>query len=173
MKQSREREMESSSEGEEVNSLVQDDTQEVGVVDSDHISSDNTAQPPPADAQPNPQAAEPQPDAQERAALSKIIRNGKVYRVSKATTPFLKNHTWPTKPSNPKEPKMGKESSPPVYERTTEVSRSLLRYAVVLVLGTLLLSRAMTESWTFGYEGRYTNIMNWIPRPVSCSVLRY
>merc|ERR1711939_944103 len=62
---------------------------------------------------------------------------------------------------------MEKESSPPpIYERTTQVSRTLFRYTAVIVLGTLLLSRAMTETWTFGYKGKWTNVMNWMPRPM-------
>lgn len=118
--------------------------------------------------------AHPQPEDEHEAALPKVSRNGKLYRKKKANLPFLKKHTWDTKqqvvsPSTSTDKaKMEKESSPPIFERTTQVSRTLFRYLAVLVLGTLLLSRAMTETWTFGYKGRWSNPMNWLPRPVSC-----
>jgi hypothetical protein len=120
-----------------------------------------------------PEQPEARPEDAEEAALPKVERNGKLYRKKKANLPFLKKHTWSqptpsatTKSDKQDKDKMEKESSPPIFERTTEVSRTLLRYAVVIVLGTLLLSRAMTETWTFGYQGKWTNSMNWLPRPV-------
>lgn len=125
----------------------------------------------------NPQFyAVPQPEDEQEASLPKVSRNGKLYRKKKANLPFLKKHTWDTTNTNinkKKDPKasspskMEKESSPPVVERTTQVSRTLFRYMAVIVLGTLLLSRAMTETWTFGYKGKWSNVMNYIPRPVS------
>lgn len=115
-----------------------------------------------------------QPEDEQEAALPKVTRNGKLYRKKKANLPFLKKHTWDRVPEKvnrdsetDKTKRMDKEGSPPIFERTTQVSRTLFRYLAVIVLGTLLLSRAMTETWTFGYQGRWTNAMNWIPRPVS------
>lgn len=118
--------------------------------------------------------AEPKPASAQEAALPRVQRNGKLYSKKKANLPFLKKHTWNKPPPSSsseqdkkKQERMEKESSPPIFERTTQVSRTLLRYTAVIVLGTLLLSRAMTETWTFGYQGKWTNAMNWIPRPVS------
>ena len=93
----------------------------------------------------------------------RVVRNGKLYSKKKANLPYLKAHTWREREARRRP--VTKESSPP-HERTEQVSRSILRISVVMVLGTLLLSRMMTESWTFGYKGRWTNINNWIPRPV-------
>lgn len=115
--------------------------------------------------------AVPKPEDEHEAALPKVQRNGRLYRTKKANLPFLKRHTWETKQKS-KDPNSAttmreKESSPPVVvERTTQVSRTLFRYLAVIVLGTLLLSRAMTETWTFGYRGRWSNVMNYVPRPV-------
>jgi hypothetical protein len=116
-----------------------------------------------------------QPEDEHEAALPKVSRNGKLYRKKRANLPFLKKHTWDIKQQasssstddKAKTASMEKASSPPIFERTTQVSRTLFRYLAVLVLGTLLLSRAMTETWTFGYKGKWSNPMNWLPRPVS------
>lgn len=121
------------------------------------------------------------------AGAERVVRNGKGYRKTAATKPFLKAHTWAeiyarkdsrsgdshikkaaeSSKSNAGTMDKGKQraASPP-YQRASDVSRSILRYSVVLVLGTLLLSRMITESWTFGYSGRWTNVNNWIPRTV-------
>lgn len=128
--------------------------------------------------------AQPEAISSHETALPRVQRNGKLYRKKKANLPFLKRHTWgdttttATTTDNKKSTssssssKMKKESSPPpIYERTTQVSRTLFRYTAVIVLGTLLLSRAMTETWTFGYKGKWTNVMNWMPRPVSVYML--
>lgn len=113
-----------------------------------------------------------------------VVRNGKLYSKKKANMPYLNYAARREREARRRA--TAKESSPP-YERTEQVSaaipvprslqarsyyflqvsRSILRYTVVLVLGTLLLSRMMTASWTFGYTGRLTNLRNWVPRPVS------
>lgn len=132
--------------------------------------------------------AQPEAISSHETALPRVQRNGKLYRKKKANLPFLKRHTWEDtkisttttttttttdkKSTSSSSNKMEKESSPPpIYERTTQVSRTLFRYTAVIVLGTLLLSRAMTETWTFGYKGKWTNVMNWMPRPVSVYML--
>lgn len=99
--------------------------------------------------------------------LDRVVRNGKIYSKKKANMPYLKGgHTWKEREARQRQRRaVAKESSPP-HERTEQVSRSIMRYTVVLVVGSLLLSRMMTESWTFGYTGRWSNYRNWIPRPV-------
>ena len=93
--------------------------------------------------------------------VERVERNGLLYKKKKANLPFLKSHRWPEKEAQGSKG-MAKESSPP-YERASDVSRSILRYSALLVLGTLLLSRMITETWTFGYTA---NLMRWLPRPV-------
>lgn len=109
-------------------------------------------------------------DGQEK----RIERNGKLYPSTTANRVMMKPYKWPVseeriKPTTRKSEKPRRSSSPP-YQRASDVSRSVLRYTVVMVLATLLLSRMMTETWTFGYSGRWSNPMNWIPRPVDCIV---
>lgn len=99
-----------------------------------------------------------------RSAGNSVERNGKLYSSKKANKPYLKAHTW--KEVEARRRARTKQTSPPVAQRTEQVSRSMLRVAVVMVLGTLLLSRMITETWTFGYSSRWTNIKNWIPRTV-------
>jgi hypothetical protein len=98
-------------------------------------------------------ATDPPPERVERA--------GKLYTKKRANLPFLKSHKWPAKPPSSKA-RMVKEGSPP-YERASDVSRSILRYSALLVLGTLLLSRMLTQTWAWGYS---VNVMKYIPRPV-------
>lgn len=127
-----------------------------------------------ADERAQPQRQQQQGSTEEER-LEKVTRNGMLYSKKKANLPYMKAHTWKEveerkrqrqqqQQQQQSESRKEKEGSPPHLERTAEVSRSLLRYAVVLVLGTLLLSRMVTESWTFGYQGKWTNLNNWIPR---------
>ena len=133
-----------------------------------------------ADERAQPQRQQQQGSTEEER-IEKVTRNGMLYSKKKANLPYLKAHTWKEVEERKRQrqqqqqqqqqqqsrSRKEKEGSPPHLERTAEVSRSLLRYAVVLVLGTLLLSRMVTESWTFGYQGKWTNLNNWIPRQVS------
>jgi hypothetical protein len=130
-----------------------------------------------AQPQRHEQQQQQQPGSTEDERVDKVTRNGMLYSKKKANLPYLKAHTWKEVEERKRQrqqqqhqqsqSRKEKEGSPPHLERTAEVSRSLLRYAVVLVLGTLLLSRMVTESWTFGYQGKWTNVNNWIPRQVS------
>jgi len=142
---------------------------------------DKTTAQPSSSSSSSSSAAPPQqqPRRRERDSGSpepeKVVRNGKLISKKKANLPFLKSHRWPTAlpdksagKSTGKSTTMGiaaKEDSPPPVQRASEVSRTILRYSVVLVLGTLLLSRMVTETWTFGYQGKWTNLRNYIPMP--------
>lgn len=101
---------------------------------------------------------------------------GKNYRRKKANLPFLKSHRWPpssnvsdnddvVRQQGKKATMDRKEGSPPL-ERASDVSRSILRYSALLVLGTLLLSRMMTQSWDWGYNVNW-NLARYLPRPAS------
>lgn len=141
-------------------------------------------------------------------AVERVIKNGRSYKVTAATKPYLKANTWKeiyakrdaavaaaaaaqgneatgdgaAVDINQKKQNKVKddaetlsttaaESSMPSPQRATDVTRSILRYTFVVVLGTLLLSKMLTETWTFGYEGRWTNLRNYVPRQVSTTGL--
>jgi len=41
--------------------------------------------------------------------------------------------------------------------------KEILRFTAVLVIGALLLSRMLTESWTFGYDGKWIRLKTYLP----------